>query len=113
MNPEFVDLAVLLAWIVAGGSVILAGMAFAYLAENWPAWNNLPKPVKVITPLIVAIVLSIGSTLLLQQKELLTQVQPWWAVIFQTLLAYVASQKAYLGIKSAKAPQPMILPYRE
>ncbi len=103
---QFADLSVLLAWIVAGGSVILSGMAFAYLAENWAQWHALPKPVKVVAPLVVSVGLAIASTLLLEQKELLAQVQPWWLIVFQTGLAYVASQKAYLGTK-------MVLPKRE
>lgn len=102
----YADLTVLLSWIVAGGSVTVAGAAFAYLAENWAGWHTLRKEIKVLAPVFFSVILAILSTVLLQRQVMLDQIQPWWAILFQVGLSYVASQRAYLGIKAATLYKP-------
>lgn len=92
-NP--LDLTVVLSWITMGGAVWLAGKAFSYLADNWAKWNDLPKQVKVLAPLVFSIVLSVAATVMLQYSNLLATIQPWYALIIQTLIIYASTQATY------------------
>jgi hypothetical protein len=90
---KFVDV---LTWLAAGaGSVYVMGVVFSYLAANWAAWETFPTPVKKFVPLLFAILLGVGATVLLKYTPLIELMAPWFALIVTTCIAYAASQKTY------------------
>lgn len=103
------DLTVLttvLAWLAAGGSMYVAGVTFSYLADNWPKWSTLPSAAKKISPLLLGVVLAVASTVLLQYQDVIAIVQPWWAVVVQSLIVYAASQATfYRSVKPLQLQQ--------
>lgn len=101
VDPDFTDLAGVLAWLAGVGGPYFAGWVLSLLAENWPKWHDLPKAVKVLTPLVLSALVAVLSTLALQQAELVELVSPWYTLIAGSVLGYLGTQQAYLSAKRA------------
>ena len=96
---EFDSLAALLFWVAqSGGAMMLAGYVFAYFVENIPAWHELPRWVKTLTPIAVAAVLGFGAQSALS-LDVLTGIDPKVASVILMLINWLMSQKAYKSIK--------------
>ncbi len=96
---EFDNLAALLFWIAqSGGAMTLAGYVFAYFVENIPAWHELPRWVKTLTPIAVAAVLGFGVQTALA-LDTLAGIDPKIASVVLMLVNWLMSQKAYKSIK--------------
>lgn len=97
---DWTDLQGLLIWAVAGGSIFIVNYGLSLLIENWPAWHDLPRFVKFLAPLVVAIVMAIGAQMALDYGQgIIEVIQPWWFLIVTIAVGWLGSQKAYIGAK--------------
>jgi hypothetical protein len=99
----------LLIWIAAGGgSVFLAGAVISLLLENWKAWHNFPRWVKVIIPVILAGVIgTFAQTLLALEAPAL--IPPAYASLILVMLNWLSGQWQYMKVKDgayARSAQP-------
>lgn len=93
---DYTQLTLVLTWIVGIGAPSIVAYVLSWVVENWSGWSTLPKEVKFILPMIVSVGLSIGASQLLNYPEIIAKIQPWFQVTMSAILAYLASQKAYL-----------------
>lgn len=99
---DWTNLTVVLTWVVGFGAPYLVGKLFAYLAENWSKWHELPTQVKFIVPMVVSVLIALGAQALLTNfPEFLSVVSPYWAMVVQAILAYLGSQRGYMEAKSS------------
>jgi len=98
---DWTNLLGVLAWIAAGsGSIFLVNYGLSLLVENWPAWHNFPRAVKFLAPLVMAILMAVGAQLALDYGQVVIEyIQPWWIIIVNIAIAWLGSQKAYIGTK--------------
>lgn len=97
MNPQ--DLPAVLQWLSGPGSAIVVAYVLSLVVENVPAWAKVPRALKVIIPMLVSILLSIGSTLLLRNTALVLTIGPIWAMVVGAILSYLATQQAFISVK--------------
>ncbi len=99
----------LLIWIAAGGgSVFLAGAVISLLLENWKAWHNFPRWVKVTIPVILAGVIGTFAQSLLA-LEAPALIPPAYASLILVMLNWLSGQWQYMKVKDgayAKTAQP-------
>ena len=88
-------------WISGVGAPILVSYLLSWVVENWKAWSTLPKNVKFLAPMIVSVILSVGSAQLLNYPKVIETIQPYFQVIMSAILSYLASQKAYMSVLKA------------
>jgi len=88
-----------LLWLTGVGAPALVMYAVSYLAENWTGWTNLSTTVKTIIPMVLSLLVALGASLLLKYPEIIATVQPWFQIIASAIIAYIASQKAYMTTK--------------
>lgn len=100
-DPDFTDLAAVLTWLAGAGGPYFVGWVLSLLAENWPAWHDLPRSVKFAIPLIASPIVAILATLALQQAAILEFAAPWYTIIAGSILGYLGTQQAYLRAKQA------------
>jgi|OpeIllAssembly_1097287.scaffolds.fasta_scaffold00448_7 hypothetical protein len=93
---DYTQLTLVLTWIVGVGAPAIVAYVLSWVVENWKGWSTLPKDVKVILPMVVSVGLSVGASQLLKYPEIIASIQPWFQVTMSAVLAYLASQKAYL-----------------
>ena len=88
-----------LIWIaVGGGSVFLAGAAVSLLLENWKAWHNFPRWVKVIVPVILAgIIGTLAQSLLALEVPAL--IPPAYGSLILVMLNWLSGQWQYMKVK--------------
>ena len=99
LQEQFDSLDAVLVWIVLGGGAsALTGAVMAYLLENWPSWHTLPRWTKVLFPILMSGILGMAAQAALS-FELLTGVPPAAQAILLWLVNWMASQRAYKGIK--------------
>jgi len=99
-----IDYAVLnevLLWITGIGAPVIIGYVLSLLAENFPAWHDLPRAVKFMVPLLGSVGLSAGAHVLLGYPDVIAQIAPWWNVLATSVLVYLGSQKAYIDVKKS------------
>jgi chromate transport protein ChrA len=97
MKMDWTNATIVLTWLAGIGAPAVVAILLSLLAENWKAWTTFPTLVKTLVPMVVSILLSVGSSMLLKYPELLAQIQPWFQVITSAIIAYIASQKTYQG----------------
>lgn len=85
-----------LLWLTGVGSPALVMYAVSFLAENWSGWVKLPTAVKTIAPMVLSLLIAFGASLLLKYPEIIAAIQPWFQIIASAVIAYIASQKAYM-----------------
>jgi hypothetical protein len=96
---DFVSLEALLIWIISGGgAMVLVGYVMAFLLENWPAWHNFPRWVKVLVPIALAAVFGFGANGVLA-LELLDYIPVPIQTLILMLINWLFGQFAYRGIK--------------
>jgi len=102
---DYTDLASVLLWIaVGGGGAALVSMAFTYIAENCPTWHTLPYAVKFFVPMAVSIVLGVAAQAALQYMPgTIDLIAPWFKIAALSVIAWLAGQKTYIGIKRVNA----------
>lgn len=99
------NLTLVLTWIVGVGAPAIVAYVLSFLVENWAGWATLPHNVKVLAPMVVSVLLSIGASQLLQYPAIIAQIQPWFQVTMSAVLAYLATQKAYITEQKAEYGQ--------
>jgi chromate transport protein ChrA len=83
-------------WLAGVGAPILVMYILSWVVENWKAWSTFPKNVKFLTPMVASVLLSLGASQLLKYPAVISSIQPWFQVTMTSILAYLASQKAYI-----------------
>lgn len=58
MPKSFTDI---LQWLVSGGAAILAAVLFSWIAEEWPAFQNLKPHLKRLAMVVVCAFLSLAA----------------------------------------------------
>lgn len=89
-----------LVWLAGIGAPAVVMYVLSWVVENWAGWSLLPKNVKFIIPLVVSVLISFGASELLKYPDIISGIQPWFQVIMSSILAYLASQKAYVTAMS-------------
>lgn len=97
---DLTSLEQVLLWIAGIGAPAIVAYVLSWVVENWKVWSTLPKEVKFLAPMIVSVLLSIGASQLLHYPDVIASIQPWFQVVMSSVLAYLASQKAYLTAMS-------------
>lgn len=96
---DFVSLEALLVWIISGGgAMMLVGYVKAYLLENWAAWHNFPRWIKVLVPIALASVFGFGAEAIIG-LELLAYIPASIQALILILINWLFGQFAYKGIK--------------
>jgi hypothetical protein len=98
---DWTDFRAVLVWLAGVGAPYIVGQLLSYLAENWPKWHELPRPVKFAAPLVLSVLLSVGATVLLRYDDAIGLLSPYWAIIVGAVLFYLGSQVAYMNAKKA------------
>jgi hypothetical protein len=97
---EFTSVEQFLVWVATGGgSMVLAGAVIALLLENWPAWHNFPKWVKIITPIVLAGIFGTLASAALA-LELPAMIPPVLATLILVMLNWLGSQWQYMRAKN-------------
>jgi len=99
--PDWTDLNEVLLWLVAGGASIIVAAVFAFLAENFEFWHKLHKNVKLLISLLLSALIGFGAYYLLALPDVITIIQPYWALFVTMLLAWLGSQYAYIKAKNS------------
>jgi hypothetical protein len=98
---DWTSLENVLAFLIGGGAPVVAMYAASLLAENWKAWITFPKWVKFLSPMFLAILLAFGAQVLVGYADIIKTIAPWWTILAVTIASYIASQKAYMSVKSS------------
>lgn len=93
---DLTNLGLVLLWIAGIGAPAIVAYVLSWVVENWKAWSTFPKEVKFLTPMVVSVLLSVGAQQLLKYPDIIASIQPWFQVLMSSILAYLASQKAYI-----------------
>lgn len=97
--PEFSTLEQFLVWVgTGGGSMILAGLVVAYFLENLAWWHNLPRWVKLITPIVLMGIFGVIAQSVIT-LDLLTFIPAPVQMILLMLIGWLFSQLGYRSIK--------------
>lgn len=106
--PDWKDFNEVLLWIVAGGAAVVVNAFFTFLAENFAWWHNLKSTVKLLISLVLSVLIGAGAYYLLSLPDIITFIQPYWAILVTIFLAWLGSQAAYLFAKSRGYAQKAI-----
>ena len=99
--PDWGSLEEVLLFLVAGGSAIAVAAFFSFLAENFEFWQKISALGKLILSLVFSIAIGAGAYYLLSLPELISLVQPYYALIVTIILAWLGSQVAYMKTKTS------------
>lgn len=99
--PNWGDVNEVLLWIVAGGAAIIVNALFSFLAENFEFWHKLTKNLKLLLSLVFSIAIGAGAYYLLSLPDVITIIQPYWALLVTIVLAWVGSQFTYMKLKAS------------
>lgn len=97
---NLIDLKSVLVWLAGAGGSYVTLYALSLVVENWAKWQTLPRFVKFITPLIVAVLVSLGANVLLGYSTIVEQIAPWYQIVAAAIIAYLGSQKGLMNAKS-------------
>lgn len=89
-------------WLTGVGSPALVMYLVSWLVENWAGWAKLPYGVKFLGPMILSVLFALGASTLLKYPEVISTIQPTFQIIASAVLAYLASQKAYMSAMKAE-----------
>lgn len=107
---DWTNITLFLTWVVGIGAPAIVAYMLAILVENWSGWSTLPHNLKVILPLVVSVLLSVGASYALKFPEILSQIQPWFQVTVSAILAYLGSQKGYMKVLETQYGQRFYQP---
>ena len=99
--PDWKNFEEVLLWVVAGGAAIVVNAFFVFLAENFPFWHKLNSNLKLLLSLVASILIGGGAYYLLSLPDIITFIQPYWAIFVTILLAWFSSQVVYLFAKKS------------
>ena len=99
--PDWMNFGAVLAWLVAGGSVFVVNYALSLLAENFEFWHKLPSWLKMLIPIVVAILIAFGAQQLLLYPGIVEIIQPYWSLIVMIVLAWLGSQRGLMTVKKS------------
>lgn len=102
---DYTQLTQVLTWIVGVGAPAIVAYVLSFVVENFSWWAKLPHAVKVLAPMVVSVALSVGASVFLQYPAIIAQIQPWFQVTMSAILAYLATQKAYITEQKAEYGQ--------
>lgn len=106
MNVDVLNLTSVLLWLAGGiGGPAVVMQILSLFASKWAWWNNLPRAVKFIVPMIVSILIAFGANFLLAKPDLVATLSPFYVILMQTVVAYLASQKQYQRTQLLEATQ--------
>lgn len=91
----------ILQWLVGVGAPALVMYLVSWLVENWSTWATLPRAVKFLGPMILSVLVAFGASTLLKYPDIIATIQPTFQVIASAVLAYLASQKAFMSAMKA------------
>lgn len=99
-GQEFGSLEEILVWIITGGgAVALVAVIMAFLLENWPAWHNFPRWVKVGVPIFLAAFIGAFAEAVLE-LELLLFIPVAGRAFLLMLINYLFGQLGYMKLKA-------------
>ena len=99
--PDWGSLEEVLLFLVAGGGAIVVAFFFSWLAENFEFWHKWNSKLKLILSLVLSIGIGAGAYYLLALPELISLIQPYYALIVTIILAWLGSQIAYMKSKAS------------
>lgn len=99
--PDWRSLEEVLLFLVAGGSAVVVAFFFSWLAENFEFWHKLNSKLKLVLSLVLSVGIGAGAYYLLALPELISLVQPYYALIVTMILAWLGSQVAYMKSKAS------------
>lgn len=99
--PNWGDLNQVLLWLIGGGVAVVVAAVFSFLAENFEFWHKIPKYGKLIISFVLSMLIGAGAYYLLLLPEVITIIQPYWALFVMILLAWLGSQYAYIKAKNS------------
>ncbi len=102
---DYTQLTQVLTWLIGIGAPAVIAYVLSFVVENVSWWATLPRTVKVIVPMLASVLLSVGASILLQYPPIIAQIQPWFQVTMSAILAYLATQKAYITEQKAEYGQ--------
>ncbi len=97
MLPDFTSLMAVLTWLALAGGPYVVLQVLSLVAENWAKWHELPRWVKFFAPMVVSVLISVGANLLMANNAAVTFIDPYYRMIAVAVIAYLASQKAYMN----------------
>lgn len=99
--PDWKILDQVLVWILGGGFSVIVAALFAFLGENFEWWHKLNKNVKLLISLALSALIGVGAYYLLSFPDIITFIQPYWALIVTMFIAWLGSQVAYMKAKAS------------
>jgi len=101
INPA--DLPEVIRWLATVGAAIVTGYLFSFLADKWQKWNELPKEVRFVVPMVISVLISLAATWLLSRPDIIEQFAPIFGTIMTAILVYLGSQKSHADSNKAKS----------
>jgi hypothetical protein len=99
--PDWGNLEEVLLFLAAGGSAVAVAALFSFLAENFEFWHKISAKGKLILSFVFSIAIGAGAYYLLSLPDLISFVQPYYALVVTIVLAWLSSQYAYMRIKAS------------
>lgn len=99
--PNWKDINEILIWLIGGGVAIVVAAFFSFMAENFEFWHKIPKYGKLILSFVLSAAIGVGAYYLLSMPDVITIIQPYWALFVTMLLAWLGSQYAYIKAKNS------------
>jgi len=98
--PDWGNLTEVLSFLAAGGSAIVVAVFLSFLAENFEFWHKISAKGKLVLSLVLSIAVGAGAYYLSSLPELISFVQPYYALVVTIVLAWLGSQVAYMKSKA-------------
>ncbi len=99
--PNWGNLEEVLLFLVAGGSAAVIAVLFSFLAENFEFWHKINSTLKLVLSLVLSIAIGAGAYYLLALPDLISFIQPYYALIVTIVLAWLGSQLAYMKSRAS------------
>lgn len=96
----------LLTWLGSAGSLIIAGMAVAFLLRWNKTWEELlPSNVKKLIVSFIAAMIAAVAIWVQGQPDIVIQIEPYYKWLMLSLSLFVGSQFAYFVAKANSPPK--------
>ena len=99
--PDWTQLNEVIIWLIGGGVAVVVAAFFSFMAENFEFWHKIPKYGKLIISFVLSALIGFGAYYLLSFPDIITLIQPYWALFVTMLLAWLGSQVAYIYAKKS------------
>jgi hypothetical protein len=100
LPSDWGNLEEVLLFLAAGGGAVVTAFFFSWLAENFEFWHKFDSKLKLVLSLVLSVGIGVGAYYLLSLPELISLVQPYYALIVTIILAWLGSQVAYMKSKA-------------